>query len=199
MYGRCTRLTLVAVIPVTVGLIVLGPRIVTTVFGEDYAGSGAPLRVLAIYGAAAALAAPAISLFKAMGRVRVAIVVVLAQSALAFVLLVVLVASNEIVGAAWAVTIPAVLGAIALVAAAHRTTGASAWGLLVDCRYALVASLVFTPCVVAAAAGLASGAMVAAFGIGTLAFAALVLRVDPDLARLLRGMRPHRVQHAEAA
>ena len=89
-YSRSLRLLLVVTLPLTAAALSLGPELINVVYGQDYAGAGAPVRILLIAFPVVALSSLANALLAGLGRIRVPLiangVAALADIGLAFTL-----------------------------------------------------------------------------------------------------------------
>jgi O-antigen/teichoic acid export membrane protein len=69
-YGRSVRLLLVAAVPLTAGLMALAPELVGLVYGSDFTGTSAPLRVLVAFLPLVVVVNVSASVLGGFGRLR---------------------------------------------------------------------------------------------------------------------------------
>ena len=121
LFIRALLATGVVAAPIVVGLALVGPDVVDTVFGPRYSGASGPLRWLALYGGAASIAAVSVSYMRAVGRIPVVLAVLALQYAIAVAGVILLLTPYGTRGVAMAVTTGAVFGALALTGYCVRT------------------------------------------------------------------------------
>lgn len=179
-FVRTTRSVLLLVVPVTVALTTVVPAAIPAVFGARYAPAGDPLRVLAVYGAVTAVAAPATALLRAVGRPGTVVTVLAAQVAVAVPLCLWLVPSAGTTGAAVAVTVPAAVGSAVVVVVALRTVRVRARETVsgVAGGAVVAAAAVAVLCAVVAP-GVGQAAVLAAVLLA--GYAVLVARTEPQV------------------
>ncbi len=120
---RSSRAVLFVALPIPVLLIVFGPAAIDFFFGSDYAGAGAPLQVLSLYGLIASLASPGASLLRARGRPGLVVRALSIQLIVAIALLAILIGPFGLVGVAWSVTVAVALGSAIIVRDSWRGEG----------------------------------------------------------------------------
>ncbi len=120
---RSSRAVLFVALPIPVLLIVFGPAAIDFAFGSDYAGAGAPLQVLSLYGLIASLAAPGASLLRARGKPGLVVRALSIQLIVAIAVLPILIGPFGLVGVAWSVTAALALGSAIIVRDSWRGEG----------------------------------------------------------------------------
>lgn len=181
-YSRSLRLLLVVTLPLTAAALALGPELINVVYGEDYAGSGTPVRILLIAFPVVALSSLSNALLAGLGHIRVPLiantVAALADVGLAFALI----PNLDANGAAIANAAGQATYSLIMLAAAERIVAPVAWrgGVLIRNAIAAVAAGLAGWAVLeelgGGIAGLLGGAIVLVVVYGVLAVA---LRVIP--------------------
>jgi O-antigen/teichoic acid export membrane protein len=108
-YLRVLSVTLFLVLPTTIGLIVAAESLLHVVYGPKWVGAVLPLQVLSVFGIFRAVLSFNGYLFEGIGQPRVAFYLASWRLALLAPLMVPLVKAYGIVGAAWAVTLGALV------------------------------------------------------------------------------------------
>jgi len=73
-YSRSLRLLLVVTLPLTAAALALGPELINVVYGQDYEGAGAPVRILLIAFPVVALSSLSTALLAGLGHIRVPLI-----------------------------------------------------------------------------------------------------------------------------
>jgi O-antigen/teichoic acid export membrane protein len=149
-YSRTVRLLLLVTLPLTAAALALGPELIEEIFGRDYAGAGAPVRILLVSFPATTLSSVAVSLLAGFGKIRLPIVANAVAAAIDIGLAAALIPSLEARGAAIANAAGQGTAAVLLLVFAARLTRP------VDWRPAIMARAL----VMSAAIGLAGWASV---------------------------------------
>lgn len=122
-YSRAVRLLLLLTLPLTGGLLVLGPPALRIVYGEDYAAAGPILAIMVATLPLVAVLNVSEGLLVGLGRVRAPLIAggiaAIANIALAFALI----PEHGAMGAALASTTAQIVAALAVFAPALRTIG----------------------------------------------------------------------------
>jgi O-antigen/teichoic acid export membrane protein len=108
-YLRVLSVTLYLVLPTTIGLIVAADSLLYVVYGPKWVGAVLPLQVLSVFGIFRAVLSFNGYLFEGIGQPRVAFYLASWRLAVLAPLMVPLVKAYGIVGAAWAVTLGALV------------------------------------------------------------------------------------------
>jgi lipopolysaccharide exporter len=108
-YLRVLSITLYLVMPTTIGLIVAADSLLYVIYGPKWVGAVLPLQVLSVFGIFRAMLSFNGYLFEGVGQPRVAFYLASWRLALLAPLMVPLVKAYGIVGAAWAVTLGALV------------------------------------------------------------------------------------------
>jgi O-antigen/teichoic acid export membrane protein len=122
-FGRATRLLTVATLPVTAGMVALGPEALVLVYGNDYSGTEPVLRLMALGLPLLMLLNVSNALLVALGLIRPMILVGAVGAALNVALAVILIPRYDAVGAALANTGSQTAVAIGLLWYASRLVG----------------------------------------------------------------------------
>ena len=185
LYVRSLKLVLAVSIPVAIALAAVAPCFIGVIFGPDYAAAAGPLRVLAFYGFASAVAAPAVSLNKAVGSPGFVARVVAVQIVGSLALLAWLVPAHGAPGAAIAVTGALTLGSGVLVLRSLRWFQVSHTELLLTLRGPALGACALVPSILLAASNGSAGLITTVFCLGAIAYAAVVLTTDEELRAVL--------------
>lgn len=108
-YLRALTLVFFLVAPATAGMIVLAEPLLWTVYGEKWSSAAVPLRILAFFGLFRALLSFSGYLFEGMGKPRVAFHLGLLRLLTIAPLIVPMVQSFGLEGAAWTVTLGSIV------------------------------------------------------------------------------------------
>lgn len=179
--GRALRLALLLSLPLTAGLLAVGPRLVSVVYGADYAAAGTALRVFVVVLPLVTVALVAGGVLQAYGRIRAMIWTAVVATVVDLGLVLLLVPSSGALGAAVAnTTAQGTLAGLRLWVAI-RTVGGTEWALPAVGR-ATVAAVLAGVCgwlpvlALTGAVGLGIGVLA---GLLVFALVAVPLRVIP--------------------
>jgi O-antigen/teichoic acid export membrane protein len=194
-FGRGLRLLALVTLPITAGMVALGPEAIRLVYGDEYSGTGDVLRVLMVVFPLLPLMNVSYALVVGLGRLRPLIVSNAAAAAVNVVLAFLLIPPYDAVGAGIANAAAQVVVAVMVMAYTRRALGrfdlavgsllltavaAAAGGIV---AYAIVSA---APGVAGCAAGLVAGSVV----FGALAIALRILpRRDADWLTEMAGER----------
>lgn len=190
-YGRAMRFSLLASLPITTGMLAVGPTTLAVVYGSDYQGATPVLRILALGLPVLPLITLASALLNAVGRLAFALKVGGAAAVFNVALDVLLIGPHGARGAAVANLAAQLAGGIPLVAYAARWIGGVRFDVGALLRQALASLGAGSVGLMATSAlGGASGLLVGISG-GVLVFTVMLvlLRAIPaDDGRWLEGM-----------
>jgi O-antigen/teichoic acid export membrane protein len=99
-FARAVRLLLTVTIPITAGIVALGPVMITTVYGQSYATAGRVLQVLIVFFPLIGLQYLCDAFLAGTGKRRVRVLAVAAGAVVDLVLCVLLIPANGALGAA---------------------------------------------------------------------------------------------------
>ncbi|HEX4978946.1 MAG TPA: oligosaccharide flippase family protein [Acidimicrobiales bacterium] len=195
-FSRALRLVLFPTLPITAGVIAVGPTLLQVVYGSEYRRAGGVLLVMMVSFPLVPLATLGTALLQGVGRVRATLGATIAAATVDVALALLLIPRHQEIGAAWANVGAQLTAGIVLLTLATRTTGALDVKIGAVGRVALAAALAGVagrvPIWAFGAAGLVPGI---AAGAATFAVATVAIRALPyDDARWLEDAAGHRLR-----
>jgi O-antigen/teichoic acid export membrane protein len=180
-FSRGARLLMILVLPMTAGLLAIGPQLVQAAFGEEYRDAGVPLLILTAIFPLLPLSSLCAGVLHGLGRIRPILVATAVATAVNLVLAFSLIPGRGAIGAAIANSAAQMTAATLMLAATLRTLS----GVSLRLRSILSAAVASLLCGLVAfaigqnVAGLGGLLLAIACGILTFGIAATGLRIVP--------------------
>ena len=181
------RYTMMLTAPMTVGMIILAEPVILALFGDQWADSIEPMRIVALYAFALTVGVPAGTAYKATGRAGVILLIAIGRLIGVTISVAIFVDQGIVAVAACQAVVAAVADGIG-VWVAVRLLGVAAGSIVRAVTPALLATLAMAPAVFAVDK-LLSGpwvTLLAGVAVGALVYLAAIRLISPDSIHYLR-------------